>query len=48
MIAVDPTARFGIMALEGHRIVRYGEKPSDAVHTTNGGFFVVQPDAGPD
>jgi glucose-1-phosphate cytidylyltransferase len=40
---VHPPSRFGLLTLEGHSVVRFGEKayaPNDYI---NGGFFVCEP-----
>lgn len=41
--AVHPPARFGAMALEDDRVVRFSEKPQTDVGWINGGFFVFEP-----
>ncbi|MBF0610612.1 MAG: glucose-1-phosphate cytidylyltransferase [Magnetococcales bacterium] len=40
--ATHPPRRFGIMELEGQRVVNFQEKPPDS-HWINGGFFVLSP-----
>jgi glucose-1-phosphate cytidylyltransferase len=42
--AVHPPSLFGKPQLEGDRVVRFTEKPSDADQWINGGFFVFEPD----
>lgn len=39
--AVRPPARFGGLALEGDRVVRFAEKPQTGEGWINGGFFVL-------
>ncbi len=45
MTAVNPAARFGTVALnENSRVVSFDEKRPVGRQTTNGGFFVLQPE----
>lgn len=39
--AVRPPARFGGLALDGHRVTRFAEKPQAGEGWINGGFFVL-------
>ena len=41
--AVRPTARFGHMALDGHSVTEFIEKPQTAEGWINGAFFVLEP-----
>jgi glucose-1-phosphate cytidylyltransferase len=41
--AVQPSARFGSMRLDGDRVTEFSEKPAGADAWINGGFFVVSP-----
>ena len=41
--AVRPPARFGSMAMEGEKVVRFEEKPQLGEGFINGGFFVLDP-----
>ena len=43
MCAVQPPGRFGAIDIEGHRIIRFQEKPSGDGSWVNGGFFVLEP-----
>ncbi|MEW6221624.1 MAG: glucose-1-phosphate cytidylyltransferase [Thermodesulfobacteriota bacterium] len=42
--AVSPPYRFGMLHLEGSRVVAFSEKPAGADHIINGGFFVLEPE----
>ncbi|MGU3537389.1 glucose-1-phosphate cytidylyltransferase [Methylobacterium sp. A54F] len=42
---VSPAARFGAMRLDGDRVVRFKEKPTEPSDVINGGFFVLEPRA---
>jgi len=41
--AVRPPARFGVLEIEGNRVVRFSEKPQASEGWINGGFFVFEP-----
>jgi len=41
--AVRPPARFGLLEMEGQRVVRFTEKPQVGEGWINGGFFVLEP-----
>jgi len=41
--AVRPPARFGVLAIEGDRVLRFEEKPQASEGWINGGFFVFEP-----
>jgi len=41
--AVRPSARFGELALEGSRVVRFDEKPQTHAGWISGGYFVLEP-----
>jgi hypothetical protein len=43
MTAVRPPGRFGVLSLEGSRVVRFEEKPQIEQRYINGGFFVLSP-----
>jgi glucose-1-phosphate cytidylyltransferase len=43
--AVQPAGRFGILNLKGDRVVSFEEKPRGDGNWTNGGFFVLSPEA---
>jgi len=43
--AVQPAGRFGILNLQGERVVSFEEKPRGDGNWTNGGFFVLSPEA---
>ena len=43
--SVRPPARFGLIELEGDKVVKFGEKDQADVGWINGGFFVLEPDA---
>ncbi len=43
--AVQPTARFGALELEGNTVKSFVEKPISEGGWINGGFFVLHPDA---
>ena len=43
--AVQPTGRFGILALEDDGVMSFQEKPSGDGAWVNGGFFVLEPAA---
>lgn len=40
---VHPTSRFGLLTLDGSRVVHFAEKPHTAHDYINGGFFVCEP-----
>ena len=42
--AVQPSGRFGALALEGARVTAFEEKPRGDGAWLNGGFFVLRPD----
>ena len=42
--AVRPPARFGVLALDGSRVLEFAEKPQTREGWINGGFFVFEPD----
>ncbi len=44
--AVYPPRRFGVLELDGHRVVRCTEKPKGEGGFINGGFFVLSPEVG--
>ncbi len=41
--AVRPPARFGVLAIEADRVLRFEEKPQASEGWINGGFFVFEP-----
>ena len=41
--AVRPPARFGLLEIDGSRVLRFSEKPQVAEGWINGGFFVLEP-----
>jgi glucose-1-phosphate cytidylyltransferase len=41
--AVRPTARFGALQLDGSKVTRFVEKPTEEGGLINGGFFVLSP-----
>jgi glucose-1-phosphate cytidylyltransferase len=41
---VQPEARFGALAIDGARVLKFSEKPAGDGRWVNGGFFVCQPD----
>jgi glucose-1-phosphate cytidylyltransferase len=43
--AVTPLARFGALDIDGDRVARFVEKPSEEGGLINGGFFVLSPKA---
>lgn len=43
MTAVRPPGRFGVVSLEGSRVIRFEEKPQIEQGYINGGFFVLSP-----
>ena len=43
MTVVRPSARFGTVAIDGHRVTEMLEKHPSGVTQVNGGFFVVEP-----
>lgn len=43
--AVQPAGRFGILNLQGERVDSFEEKPRGDGNWTNGGFFVLAPEA---
>ena len=45
MCAVQPPGRFGAIDIEGHRIIRFEEKPVGDGSWINGGYFVLEPGA---
>jgi glucose-1-phosphate cytidylyltransferase len=44
--AVRPAQRFGVLTLEGDRVVDFQEKPDDEGGWINGGFFLMSPKVG--
>ena len=42
--AVRPPARFGVLGLEGDRVLEFSEKPQAGEGWINGGFFVFEPE----
>lgn len=44
--AARPPGRFGVMELDGDRVVHFREKPSDEVGWVNAGYFVLSPRVG--
>lgn len=44
MTAVQPTGRYGALAVEGDRVVRFQEKPVGDRQWVNGGFMVCRPE----
>lgn len=42
--AVQPAGRFGLLSLNGSRVVAFEEKPRGDGNWTNGGFFVLSPE----
>ncbi len=43
LTAVRPPARFGYLALENGKVLKFGEKNQSAAGWINGGFFVLEP-----
>lgn len=43
MTIVRPPGRFGAVAMDGHRVTKFMEKPAGDGGYINGGFFVLQP-----
>ncbi len=43
MTATQPPGRFGALALDGHKVTRFLEKPHGDGGWINGGFFVLSP-----
>jgi glucose-1-phosphate cytidylyltransferase len=43
--SVAPPGRFGALQMDGHRVLRFQEKPSGDGGRVNGGFFVLKPSA---
>lgn len=43
LTAVQPPGRFGTLAFERGRVIRFEEKPQGDGHWINGGFFVLDP-----
>jgi glucose-1-phosphate cytidylyltransferase len=43
MTATQPPGRFGALALDGHQVTRFLEKPHGEGGWINGGFFVLSP-----
>ena len=41
--AVRPSARFGELELDGHKVLSFKEKPQLQTGWINGGFFVIEP-----
>jgi len=41
---VRPPARYGHMSFDGHRVVKFSEKPQTAEGWINGAFFVLEPE----
>ncbi|MHB8885633.1 MAG: glucose-1-phosphate cytidylyltransferase [Methylovirgula sp.] len=46
LAAVRPAKRFGVLELEGDRVVSFSEKPEDEGGWINGGFFLLSPEVG--
>lgn len=44
--AVRPAKRFGVLNLDGDRVVSFAEKPEDEGGWINGGFFLLSPQVG--
>jgi glucose-1-phosphate cytidylyltransferase len=44
LTATVPPGRFGALALEGHRVTSFREKPKGDGSLVNGGFFVLSPE----
>lgn len=44
--AVRPAKRFGVLDIEGDRVVNFAEKPEDEGGWINGGFFLLSPAVG--
>lgn len=44
LTAVKPPSRFGHLALEGDRVIRFNEKPRHVREWINGAFFVLEPE----
>jgi len=44
--AVRPTKRFGVLNLDGDRVLSFVEKPEDEGGWINGGFFLLSPKVG--
>jgi glucose-1-phosphate cytidylyltransferase len=44
--AVQPPGRFGALAIDGHRVSAFYEKPRGDAAWINGGFFVLSPGVG--
>jgi glucose-1-phosphate cytidylyltransferase len=42
--AVRPAKRFGAIAIDGDRVIRFKEKPNEDGGWINGGFFLLSPD----
>jgi glucose-1-phosphate cytidylyltransferase len=42
--AVEPTARFGALNIEGNTVLSFSEKPRGDQGWVSGGFFVMEPD----
>lgn len=42
--AVRPAARFGELALDGHQVMSFKEKPQTTTGWINGGYFVIEPE----
>lgn len=43
MTAVEPSGRYGVLTLEGNRLMSFEEKPRGEGGLINGGFFVLSP-----
>ncbi len=41
--AVEPSGRYGALGLQGSKVVKFMEKPSEGAGWINGGFFVLSP-----
>jgi glucose-1-phosphate cytidylyltransferase len=46
LAAVRPAKRFGVLGLEGDKVVSFAEKPDDEGGWINGGFFLLSPRVG--
>ncbi len=44
--AVRPAKRFGVLDVEGDRVISFAEKPEDEGGWINGGFFLLSPQVG--
>lgn len=43
LTAVEPAGRYGALQLDGYRVERFTEKPTQGAGWINGGFFVLSP-----